>query len=847
MRQHHNEHVTNDFGPIGSAVRSPKVQMHNMKESEPLLLAQSAKMRQIKEQQEQRSPKHDEKLTSLNSQLYQQTEKLRQWMINTEIQMNEKDRKLEESTKTIDSLRKSILELQFLNESVSSKLHDEKTLQEETIQKIATTRNMCNALKEHLIKLENGVVMGENMLDAQRLETKQKEDQFQELALRFQELEIRVNSKEHDMQKAIKISQEEYMRESEQLQNKLRESDECMAKLKEMNLKYDNEIKLKSEQITLVEGEWNKIKEEYVILQKQLEAANDVIKNQENIIKEANADKDEVMREAEELERSQGVKISELENICKDKDEEIRTIIDDVAAKNVEVSELKHEISTLNENLDAKVLEIEEAVGKLDEVTELVAKFEGDVLSKSNKVGELEKKLQDKEMMLEEYKEKENENCKLIELKETVADELRQEMNYLQAELEKVKGNEVEISNLKAKLKDTEAMKEELQFQANFALSQVEEMTSQLQKLNEDRKLLENEIKKGNEEIDGYKQREDDSAKSLKEMEDKIQQQQAELKLSNEEAQQLKAQLEEMSNQKEENAETLNEIMGSRDKKIENTEKKVQTLQAKVSAKVKQINKFQADIKALKGQLKSQEKANKKLGDELEMAQSTIERLNNDKSMIYEEANGKEKGLLEELDKWQSISAKHEKEKMELIAEMEELQKEAKTSCKDSEGAKHELNQAKQSFDAQIAEMCKTLEKYKMDNEKLMSAKEKELDEKTRSAFEAKNILEERLREKDAEIRNLNKSISEKDENITELSSDLKKMTSKVTALEKELEEAQGKSDVDMIEDEEKVMAATIIKQAKKGMVSPIVSTPKLPKTPKTPQLATPSSIPKGM
>lgn len=845
MRQHHNEHVT-DFGPIGGAVRSPKVQMHNMKESEPLLLAQSAKMRQIKEQQEHRSPKHEEKLTSLNSQLYQQTEKLRQWMINTEIQMSEKDRKLEDSTKTIDSLRKSILELQFLNESVSSKLHDEKTLQEETIQKIATTRNMCNALKEHLVKLENGVVMGENMLDAQRLETKQKEDQFQELALRFQELEIRVNSKEHDMQKAIKISQEEYMRESERLQNKLRESNECMTRLKEMNLKYDNEIKIKNKQIASVEEECNKMKKEYVILERQLEAANDVIKEHANTIKQVHADNDKVTREAEELERSQGVKISELENICKDKDEEIRTMINDVAVKNVEVSELKHEISTLSENLDAKVLEMEEAAGKLDEMTELIGKFEADILSKSKTVGELERELQDKETVLEEYKEKEDENCKLIELKETVTDELRKEMTSLQVELEKAKGNEVEVSNLKAKLKDVEAMKEELQFQANFALSQIEELTSQLQKLTESKQVLESEIKKAKLELEGYQQREDESTTTLKEMEDQIKQQQAELESANEEAQQLKAQLEELSHQKEENAETLNEIMGSRDKKIENTEKKVQTLQAKVSAKVKQITKFQADIKALRGQLKGQEKANKKLGDELEMAQSTIEKLNSDKGVLFEEVNGKEKGLLEELEKWQSISAKHEKENEELVAEMEQLQKEAKLSCKNSDGAKQELNQAKQSFDAQIAEMCKTLEKYKMENEKLMSAKEKELDEKTRSAFEAKNLLEERLGEKDVEIKNLNESISDKDKNITKLSNDIKKMISKICALEKELEEAQEKSDVDMVEDEEKVMAATIIKQAKKELVSPKALTPKLPKTPKTPQFSTPSSIPKG-
>ena len=101
-----------------------------------------------------------QRLTNLHSKLHKEAEKIRRWKSEKEMEIKQKDRSLSDSIQTIDSLRKSIIELQFQNEEFSTKLHDKELEQEETEQKIKIVREMANVLRDQTTQLESRIAMG---------------------------------------------------------------------------------------------------------------------------------------------------------------------------------------------------------------------------------------------------------------------------------------------------------------------------------------------------------------------------------------------------------------------------------------------------------------------------------------------------------------------------------------------------------------------------------------------------------------------------------------------------------------------------------------------------------------
>lgn len=101
-----------------------------------------------------------QRITSLHSKLHKEAEKIRQWKTEKEMEIKQKERSLSDAIQTIDSLRKSILELQFQNEEFSGKLHTKQIEKEETEQKLVTVREMANVLRDQMVHLENRISRG---------------------------------------------------------------------------------------------------------------------------------------------------------------------------------------------------------------------------------------------------------------------------------------------------------------------------------------------------------------------------------------------------------------------------------------------------------------------------------------------------------------------------------------------------------------------------------------------------------------------------------------------------------------------------------------------------------------
>ena len=844
------DEIIGDFAHNDSRNRTQRVLMQNArKEHEPLLLSSAQKIQQHQEQ-ETKAIKSGERLANLHSQLYQQTEKLKQWKINTEIQISDKDRKITEASKTIESLRKSILELQFLNESVSSRLQEEKTLQEEAVQKIGTTRNMCNALKKHLVKLESGVVMGETMLETQRQEAQQKVDQYEELTLRFQELEIKVIGREHEMEKEATRNHNKQKEQIEGLQEKLRESDGNVVCLRQINQVHEGEMRKISQELTIAKEENERVRNEYTELQEHLSQANKAVKEYDLLIQEEKKSSEKLIQEYQEAEQRYTIQVTNLENACKDRDEEIRTQEKDLLEKSKDLFKAEARIKQLLETIESKDLEIEELLAKTAKLECAKSKLETDVTDYESKVKVLEEIIKELELSVTRYKDTELLLNNRAENEKEAANGLREKIKLLEEQVGQAKKDRIELKDLNDKVQELEASREELQFQANFALSQIEETTSQLQVLASEKQTLAKKLEENNSELQQQQEKHAKTIAKIEDLETLLRERDKEISTKSDEVKLLQSKFDEICQERASDQGILEEIMGSRDKKIATSETKIKTLEDKLTVKVKQISKFQAEIKSLKAQLKKQEKLTTKQENDIASAQEMLEKYEKVKSDELEVLKEKETKLLNDVQQAHMTASEKEKSMEVLTVEMERLKNQVEMSQQQNEKAQQELKEAKQGFDSQIAEMCNTLEKYKVENEKLINAKEKELDIKTKEVLNSNKKLKEAVQAKGTEIKKLSETITEKEEKIVQLESEIEQIMSKLSDLGTHTN-AKMRSDIEMVDTEEKAakIAGTVVKRSGKGDPideSQIMDNKFVNRAYNTPQMATPASTPQG-
>ncbi|KAM3654514.1 synaptonemal complex protein 1-like [Ammospiza maritima maritima] len=89
-----------------------------------------------------------ETMNELFSKLYKEAEKIKQWKLTVESELNQKERKLQENRKIIEAQNKAIQELQFENEKLHLKLEDEMCENKDLLKEAAASRHLCNLLKE---------------------------------------------------------------------------------------------------------------------------------------------------------------------------------------------------------------------------------------------------------------------------------------------------------------------------------------------------------------------------------------------------------------------------------------------------------------------------------------------------------------------------------------------------------------------------------------------------------------------------------------------------------------------------------------------------------------------------
>eukprot|EP00794_Sanderia_malayensis_P014294 gene14294-15781_t len=858
------EESMKDFGPTGG-LRNYRQQVQHAKVTEPLLLPCTTKPRQYSDgQKEMMADRAGEKITTLHSKLHQEAEKVKQWKINTEIKLKEKERKIIEANKTVESLRKSILELQFLNENLNSKLQEDRTTQEEATQKIGVTRNMCSALKEHLVKLESSVFAGEKMLDVQKCENNQRVEKYKELILKFQELEIKVNSREHEMKKHVERIENDHEYEKEGLIKKIKEGEETTNSLQELNESYKQNMEELNKRLSQIDQEVQHFKSECSSLQAKLEEAGRKYYEQESILNEEKCEKNTLMNEAQSLKVEYEIKVSEMTSEFEKLSREMSEKQDRIDIQGCELAKKQQEVTELQETIQQKTELLEQVQQNYNEFYSLNNELKTSANNLKDELKVITLEMEEKEIQLKSKREeKEGLERMLLEERQKV-DQLNDVFNRSRSEVEGLKEREVYLVQLEAKENELKAEIVELRNEIKERTNVIESEAGKMIAAEQNNQSLIAENKHMGQVVEELKSAKEMIERELQEKTMLLEEHYSELEKSKDDISVLEKTITELRDEQGYNADAHQQEVVSRDKRLENAENRVKSMQTKLDNKAKLVSKFQAETKSLKTQLKVQQKSMKKLENEMEETKGELEGYKNKMKEVLDNADMQLKASLVDINRFKADSEILRNEREVLIKDLQSLDEQMKSSKQQSHEAERQLREEKQNFDAQIAEMCKTLEKYKMDNEKLMNAKEKEFDKQTKDLVQSKSSFEETLKEKQLEIDDYKKSIEEKEKKIKELSENYEKIQSFMKNYNVSEHESTT-SNKDTSDEDMRLFKSTDLfvtpreekKQVAKKPFYPSpkpnqVVSPRVPKTPKTPPtlnstLTAPARTPQGI
>ncbi|XP_048149369.1 synaptonemal complex protein 1 isoform X2 [Corvus hawaiiensis] len=145
-----------------------------------------------------------ETTNELFSKLYKEAEKIKQWKLTVESELNQKERKLQENIKIIEAQNKAIQELQFENEKLRLKLEDEICENKDLLKETTALRHLCNLLKETCTHFTEKT----SKYEQEKEETRQLYDELhsnmERLTVAFEELRVQADNDRLEMNFKLK-------------------------------------------------------------------------------------------------------------------------------------------------------------------------------------------------------------------------------------------------------------------------------------------------------------------------------------------------------------------------------------------------------------------------------------------------------------------------------------------------------------------------------------------------------------------------------------------------------------------------------------------------------------------
>ncbi|GFO27266.1 synaptonemal complex protein 1-like [Plakobranchus ocellatus] len=158
----------------------------------------------VQQQHQQQQQYNSENMVTLHARLLQEAEKIRKWKIQTELDLKEK----------------------LQNEKTSAKLEEEITNKGEVLKRIDATREMCNLLKSHASCVLDRLTRCETEKTELKYSNKEQGKQFQELTMKFKNLQIQVTDNEKTRKNQADKARLEQIKKEDSLKTKLIASEE---------------------------------------------------------------------------------------------------------------------------------------------------------------------------------------------------------------------------------------------------------------------------------------------------------------------------------------------------------------------------------------------------------------------------------------------------------------------------------------------------------------------------------------------------------------------------------------------------------------------------------------------
>nr|XP_043879216.1 synaptonemal complex protein 1 isoform X1 [Solea senegalensis]XP_043879217.1 synaptonemal complex protein 1 isoform X1 [Solea senegalensis] len=686
----------------------------------------------------------------LYAKLLDEFEKIKCWKVKADSDTVQKERRLQENKRTIETQRKTILELQFANESISTKLEEQMSENEDLRNKDNATRNLCNILKHTFQRSAEKM----HLFESEREETHhlfmENSERIQKIVAVFESLQIQVESDQQEMRKVNEgLLQFEEMKDKYRAEYKLKEEEvaglqtklerkenelqkihldlhETQKHCKQLQYETDQQYKLlkssESDRETLLQ-KLHTAEHDYEKTQKQYEASATAMEQRKAEYAQILQSKDLSLQELNKFKNQQAEKQEQFQTTIKDlqkalaleiqrsrqTDGELMANIKEVERTNTLLCETMEQstkkdghIKTLEDELDIKSKSIDSLKGKIHE-SEVIVKELTAMLSKKTKEAEIA--LSENDLLKKECEasEKAQEDLKKFALAEIKMQELEEQL------LTEIKKNQEHEEHLRRDITLHEVKYEELLSSFNELLSEKMALQQQLESGSSNVKETEANMKASEEK----------TVKLTRE----IQRFEEENQSLREEVNSLKTQVQGKCQKTEmlekilgENCEHLQEKITEKEKQIKTMETKVNNLRKKIENKLKVQEEYQKENKMLKKQIANAAAKTKHLENQISSLQDESQNLRR----LHEEEQQK---LLKDLEHKMSSAT-------ELDNEVQKLRLTAVEAIKNREDVELKCQH-------KIADMVTLMEKHKSQCDRMVEEKDAELDKNKKKEMEA--------------------------------------------------------------------------------------------------------------
>ncbi|CAL9704537.1 unnamed protein product [Knipowitschia caucasica] len=648
----------------------------------------------------------------LYSKLFDEVEKIKCWKVKSDSDSVQKDKKLFENQRTIETQRKAIQELQFGNESLSIKLEEQLSENEELRNRNNATRNLCNILKD---TFERSVEKMQ-LFECEREETHHLLLEYHEILQKhlkdFEGLQIKAEAERNELHKA---------------KDELIQFEDQQSKLQQEIHKKEEEIEALQTQLCNVEGNLRNMcfdlqdtKEHCQKLQEDIDKKNDLLKS-------SNAEHESILIKLQETEQRYNetqksmarelAKRKEYEEMIQAKDVKLGELTRETAQQADRIVQMQTTVEELHESLEAKthqatevearvksiVQEFEKTKKDLGELTELSAQ-------KEEQIGNLTKQLDATTKSMEAI------NCSMAVVSgraEELTAELLKKTEEAQQLQEACNNADRSFTELKAKSTLAQDQVDELQRHLTIEQNKNEAMSSEVKQLEEEithlkftyEKLLHNfnELQSGKSALELKLESRYSDAQTVEEN----------IKMSEEKAYLLTNKLETVGKENQQLCKELDSIKTTLHDKCQQIEALKKNLkendehfQGEISKKEKRLKVIEAKNKSLKIQIAKQTNASSELQDVINKLQEEKQSLTTTHKVEYQK-------LLENHQNKLAIVQELETEVQKLRSETEEALK-----CRED---------AELKCQNKIADMVALMEKHKNQYDRMVEEKEAEL------------------------------------------------------------------------------------------------------------------------